>query len=324
MPDITLNKRLRAQKHHWWPVSVSSHWKGEDGCAGWLSPNDEVRRIPPKELGAIRGGHHIKLGKVPGETTDWDRSFEQEFDRADNAFPTVIDWLECLAFTDRRGERLSERFSALPVHDVEFARLVECLVSLAVRSPRTREAAVRLAEELRGPLPEHERNALISLNINNAQRSAASSLSRSGKLLVVYSPDREFVFGDGFYHTLTTVQYSAPSTAKILAPITPRISVFYVRPTACMVEPRLCTLVINETEADFFNNTMQIYAAKAIFYRNERPRLIEAFRKARHLVYASSDNSIAALANTIPGVRRMLGIVGFPERERRDWWGARS
>lgn len=301
---------------------MSSHWKGKDGCASWLTPNDEVRRIPPKELGAIRDGHHIKLGKEPGESTDWDSSFEQEFDRADNAFPSVIEWLECLEFTDRRGERLSQRFSALPVNDVEFARSVECLASLAVRSPRTREAAVRVAEDLRGPLPERERNALISLNIKNAQQTAASSLSTSGKLLVVYSPDREFVFGDGFYHTLTTVQYSALSTAKILAPITPRISVFYVRPTACMVEPRLCTLVITETEADFFNNTIQIYAARAIYYRNDRPPLIEAFRQARHLVYASSDNPIAALADGIPGVRRMAGIVSFPERQQREWWGA--
>jgi hypothetical protein len=72
--------KLKSERHHWWPRCVSRHWAANDGTTGWIKPDDSEKRIPPAKLGMIGNGHHIKLGRTPGEVTGWDTSFEDEFD----------------------------------------------------------------------------------------------------------------------------------------------------------------------------------------------------------------------------------------------------
>jgi hypothetical protein len=108
----------------------------------------------------------------------------------------------------------------------------------------TRESAVALAEDLRGPLPTRERNALIGANIQHLQRRFVESIGTSGKFVVLYSPDCEFIFGDGFFHNFTSMM--RPLVPKILAPLTPRIAVLYACPTSYLTNPRISTLVVTE------------------------------------------------------------------------------
>ena len=70
----------------------------------------------------------------------------------------------------RYVQELRQRFIPQPRTNAELARMTECAVSLVVRRPMNREASVALAEHLRGPLPTSERNALIGLNMTNADR----------------------------------------------------------------------------------------------------------------------------------------------------------
>jgi hypothetical protein len=70
--------KLKSARHHWWPRCVSRLWADEDGTTGWIKTDGSVIRIPPDKLGMIGNGHHIKLGRNPGEMTDWDSSFENE------------------------------------------------------------------------------------------------------------------------------------------------------------------------------------------------------------------------------------------------------
>lgn len=121
------------------------------------------------------------------------------------------------------------------VDDGQFLELVESLTSLAIRSPMTRAAAVGLAERLRGPLPEWERNSLIAANLRDMHRRAMRAVSQRGKATAILSPHREFVFGDGFYHNLTSGSM-APSSPRILAPLTPRLAVLYAIPRRYTVD----------------------------------------------------------------------------------------
>ena len=94
--------KLKSERHHWWPVCVSRCWAGEDGKTGGLKPDGNIVRIPPARLGVIGNAHHIKLGQ-DGENTVWDETFERVFDRADSAFPDLINWLEGLDRKPVRG-----------------------------------------------------------------------------------------------------------------------------------------------------------------------------------------------------------------------------
>lgn len=294
--------KLKSERHHWWPRCVSRHWAANDGTTGWIKPDDSEKRIPPDKLGMIGNGHHIKLGRTPGEVTGWDTSFEDEFEAADSGFPALIAWLDGLERRGIAGADLRERFVSQEVSDDQLRALTECAVSLAVRGPLNREASVSLAEHLRGALPEAERNALIGMNMQRSQRLIADCIGSRGKFAVLYSAGREFIYGDGFFHNVKGV-VNPPMAPKIFVPITPLVSVMVSRPTTFAIEPRLVTIVLTDDEVDRCNHAVQVYSRDALFYRNDRPTLDDSFKRGEHLAYASPDNPIDSLFDALPGVR---------------------
>jgi hypothetical protein len=293
--------KLKSARHHWWPQCVSRFWADENGTTGWLKPDGSVIRIPPDKLGMIGNAHLIKLGRNAGETTDWDSSFENEFDAADRCFPSVISWLESLDRKARLDGDLRARFLSQPGSDQQLRALTESVVSLAVRCPMNREASVALAERLRGPLASTERNTLIGANMAHSQRIIADSIGANAKFAVLFSVGREFVFGDGFFHNVTAI-VNPPHNPKILAPITPTISVIVTRPMSYVVEPRLSTIILTDEEVHQCNHAVQVYSRGALFFRSQRPAVNEAFASGRHLVFTHPDNPIDSFIRGIPGV----------------------
>jgi hypothetical protein len=292
--------KLKSELHHWWPRSLSSRWAAEDNKTGWIKPDGTCKRLPPHHLGVILDGHHIRFGDR-GESTLWDTSFEDEFDKADSHFPAVVAWLERLDRRPTSSTRIRDRFVSQPARDEELRQLTECVVSLAVRSPMNREASVAAAEHIRGPLKNPERERLIAANMRNSQRVVADSIGASAKFAVLFSGAKEFIFGDGFFHNVTAA-VNRPLAPTIVAPITPEITVIVARPIEYMVEPRLSTIVLYDAEVDVCNSAVQVYARNALYFRNDRPPVGEAFARAEHLRYAHPDNPMDELVRSIPGI----------------------
>lgn len=263
-----------SKRHHWWPICVSQFWKGSDGRVTRLSPNGESLRQNPKEFGVITHGYSIRLSRNPSERTVWDYNFENEFQLADDNFPQVIRWLEGLKREDRTDILdLTKRFLPQDVSEEWLERLMEGLVSLCVRSPMNRNASVRLAQSVRNAaIKVREKEALTALNMRYQQRKIADALGTRGKFVVIYSPRREYIFGDGFFHNLTSAA-APPIHPEMMVPLTPNISVLFVQPLQYSIEPRLSTLVVRTEEAEILNHTVQVYAKEMIFYRSERPDL---------------------------------------------------
>jgi len=293
--------KTKSERHHWWPECVSARWADDAGGVTWLLPDGGERRARPDAFGVIGNGHYIKLSRTAGEATVWDQNFEDEFQDADAQFPGVISWLEGLEFEARPGGDRRARFQPQPATEEQFRRMAESLTSLAIRSPMTREAAVSIAERLRGPLPERERNTLITANLRDMHRRAMRAVSERGKATAIFSPDCEFIFGDGFYHNLTSGSM-APASPRILAPLTPRLAVLYAIPQRYTVEPRLSTLVISAEETAALNKVVQIYAREALFYRADRPEITEEFQRGKHLTFSSSRNFVEDIVHDMPGV----------------------
>jgi hypothetical protein len=292
--------KIKSAGHHWWPRSLSAYWAGADGGVTWLSPDGSERRLRPPQLGVIGNGHTIKLSHDAGP---FNETFEPEFQRPDDNFPQMVDWLESLRQEDHRGRPLTERFVPTPAADDQIADLAECLISLAVRSPMNRNAAVGLAEHFRGRLPELERNAIIGLNMRASQATFTKALAGRGKYVVIASPDREFTYGDGFFHNLASPG-GMPIHPKILAPLTPRLAVLLSRPMSYSTEPRMMTLQITAEEADALNLAQQVHAREAVYYRAERPPLSEHFACGEHRRFTDSRNPVDELLDHIPGVER--------------------
>lgn len=293
--------KSQAKRHHWWPECVSKHWADTAGGVHWILPDGDVRRAKPASFGVIGNGHFIKLDDGEGES--WrNNNFEGEFQEADNAFPDVIAWLDALDRTGPPFERPQrDRVIRQPATEEEMATLFASLVSLAIRSPMHRERSVSRAESMRGPLSERERNVLIGANMQRSQRTLTKSARGRGKALVLFSPEREFIFGDGFFHNLYPPAEHT-NNVTMLVPVTPWISVLYVQPSGYRVEPRLVTITVNMAEAAVLNQVVQVHAKNSLFYRSEAPPLAEAFRRGEHFVYEEGHNPVDALVGLIPGI----------------------
>lgn len=297
-----MKKKQKSERHHWWPEGVSERWKNADGLTHWLKPDEEVVTAPPKNFGVIGNGHFIKLGREPEEVTPWDENFEMVFQKADDEFPRLIDWMEGLERkSDVDPRDVPNRYLTQTTDDATLAALTESVVSLAVRSPMNREAACGLAERFRGPLPPRERNSIIGANMRHTQRQVSDRIGARAKFCVVFSPTREFIFGDGFFTNIRSPG-DGLMTHRVLAPITPNLAVLIVRPQQCRPDPRLVTLVATPDDVDAMNQAVQIYAKDALFYRSERPEVTDAFRERKHLVYSHPGNPMESFIHTLPGV----------------------
>lgn len=291
----------KSKRHHRWPVCLSQQWAGDDRGVTWIKPDGTETRGRPSNFGAIGNGHFIKIGRTPDEATPWDQNCEEQFQSADTHLPKLVTTLEALTFEDRSGLPLRERFVRSALSDEAFDCLIEALVALAVRSPMNREAAVTLAEQLRGPLPERERNSLIALNMRYMYKCTVKALRGRGKIAIIQSPYRELIFGDGFYHNLSPG--AVPTTrARILVPLTPRLAALYAAPPRYAPGPRVSTLVVGPNEAVALNDAIQIYARDMLFFRSERPEIRADFVAAEHRRYASSRNPVEQIVHSMPGV----------------------
>jgi hypothetical protein len=144
-------------------------------------------------------------------------------------------------------------------------------------------------------------NALIGVNMRHSQRLVSDTIGSNGKFVVLFSQGREFIFGDGFFHNVRAIA-NPPISPKILAPITPRMSVLVARPPSFTVQPRLLTIVLSDEEVDRCNHAVQVYSRQALYFRSDRPTVEEVFTCNEYRQYASRDNPIDNLIYRIPGV----------------------
>lgn len=270
--------KLENAVHHWWPRALSKFWANNDGVTHRISSDGELLASQPKSFGGIRNDNNVRIGG------GWDFSFESTFNKADDAFATVIPWLYTLSCsTPAKDARFEERLSKVEVTDDQQAILAECLASLIARSPNLRQR-VRLTAAyyqrdfgLRDPTDER----LVGLNSQHAQESIASAMARRGKFVVLWAGDREFIFGDGFLHNIS-MPNNPPLSPRCLIPLTPGLAVFYSKPLQYRSYPQAFSLNLTRDEVDFVNNTVQIYSKRYLFFRDIYPVLTSEFTCNEH------------------------------------------
>lgn len=266
-------KPLKTALHHWWPRGLSGLWKGEDGKVTRLSWDGKTLRAPPKQFGAITNGHHVKLNGP------WAGSVEPLFDDADSVLPLLAAKLESLSYVDGQSNAaIEQRITPHAIASDDRRLLGEGLASLLVRCPANRNRLHLTTERFWGrtgdQVGKHD-DTLIALNINQHYRQIVQSLERGGKIVLLRSGEREFITGEGYLSTLTgnTVELQY----RCLVPLTPTLAVLAFASRRYWADPPICTVGLTPTEVNIVNDVTQIYSRDYIFYRNEAPKLIDAF-----------------------------------------------
>lgn len=288
-------KLLLGEKHHWWPKSLSKFWTDSNGLIGRVDSGGKVSRSRPKNSARIADGHNIRFG------SQWDQTFEQMFDSPDSKFPSLVEELETLVEFHRNAQCSSLDFLPHVDNDPIISKTIECMLSLVVRSPSFRQDVALLINSVRTTCRSEECEPFIAANLYSAYSLLKPQTSAEGKFLIIWSPEKEFLYGDGIYNNLSISSQSL-NNARILVPMTPNIAVLYALPIESTVLPKLFSIESNDNLHSLINLTTQIYSKNCLFFRRDRPELSEHFLRGEHLRYDIED-PVEHLVRQIPRVK---------------------
>lgn len=288
---------LSREKHHWWPKSLSKHWINVHGHVNRIDCSGNLVSSNPKEFGQISDGHNMLLSK----TSVWNSTVEGFFDIPDGAMSSIVDMLKKLCTSN------NSCISSEIENDSDKLNLLrECLISLLIRSPLYRYNITQNLYKYRSHIDKREARTLIAGNINQKYHSLINNSKNSGRFVVLFSSEKEFVYGDGLYSTLSA-SADRLGNFKTVIPITPNIAVVWSIPRYCSSLPKIRALSVSDDVVTVINNATQTYSKEYLFYRNEAPTLIEEFTCNQHLMYDDHEDPIFQLVCDLIQENDLLG-----------------
>ena len=285
---------IKGERHHWWPQSVSQNWTNADGYIIRVDSNGNQAPSTPARFARISDGHNFNTG------TPWDYTFEDLFDKVDDYFPHLVDWIRELVELHKTSGAKPLEFQPQSVDDDKLILAINCVISLVVRSPRFREDVVNIAQDIRGPVEKIERKPLAAVNLQQTYQRLTKLLRPVGKIVVVWSANREFNYGDGLYSNLSPYSQDLRNFRAAI-PITPTIAVVYTLPSQYIREPRVHTLEADHNLIEIINESVQIFSKECLFYRNISPALGDFFRIGQYMQYSAGD-PILDFISQVPGI----------------------
>ena len=82
-----------------------------------------------------------------------------------------------------------------------------------------RDALAPLPERFGLPVSNADRDAAVSMNMRGRQRAMSDSIGSTGKFAILFSSNREFIYGDGCFNNLDGAVDSL-HYPKLLVPVT--------------------------------------------------------------------------------------------------------
>lgn len=274
------NKPLKTELHHWWPRTLSEHWRAPDQMVSVIRPNGDVLRARPGAFGGITNAHHIKKGYP------WDSTFEHIFNKPDSDINDFVSWIFTLeASRAESNHPMIERILAQPLPQERQQQMARIVASLLARSPRVRYAIKLGAEYFREQFgltdPTADKN-LIAGNQRGLYDAYRKLMENSGRWAILFSDSMEFIAGDGFLHNFPASVDGLNSGKKLVLPILPTTAIIYMFPMGYPTNPKLVTLRVDNDEVEQLNDLVQIYSRDLLFFRSEQPVISDAFRCGQH------------------------------------------
>ncbi len=294
--EAALKKRkvIKGEKHHWWPKGLSKYWENERGLVQRIDFKGEVIPSKPKEFGQISDGHNILFENE----SPWQSTIEYYFDEPDQNMPKIVGWLASLKSEVKTENTTEFLYLSQEREDENLDTLRECIISLVVRSPKYRNAQNSFVESFRGKLEKAESKRLIAANINQKYKTLVQNSKGAGKFAILFSEKFEFIYGDGFYSNINAATEHL-SGLKIVIPMTPHIAVVWSSPMAYRSYPRLISIEADKETVEIVNNSVQVYSKEHLFFRTQKPSLIEDFKLGEHKVYDHQTDPVARLIDLL-------------------------
>ena len=126
--------------------------------------------------------------------------------------------------------------------------------------------------------------SLIAANMRGNHPAFAQHIDSGGKFVALVSDGLEFIWGDGFLHNFPPTP-GGIANARCVVPVLPTVTILYARPLRYRSQPELVTMRLSDDEVRCLNEIVQVYSRQHIFFRSDRPKIIEHFARGEHLMF---------------------------------------
>ncbi len=308
-----MNESKSNKKHHWWPVALQSHWNDHNGDVWWIEPDDKVDKVRSanRKLGLKFYGHTIFRG------TNFVNNFESEFD-IDNKIHGILKSLKSMKprgtnFSDfvdlirklfkQKGKKDLRNICRFYDLDENLHRdLLLLMMSLLIRSPASR-SRYEAYPSLIGLPPNEDVGKMNMLQAYQSAKRICLSGSLSNRYFVIIRAGfKNFICGDGTLDWISGSIDINRLNGKALIPLTPRICIYFCTPMVMRSSPNCAVFTAPPWMVDWINDITQIYSKEQLFYRYQRPKLTEAFKRRQHLTHSQQSDYLIDMLDELAGI----------------------
>ena len=310
-----------SREHHWWPVGLQTYWKDGNGDVSWIEPDGKIdkKRVKNRRVGVKAHGHTMFKGDF------WETNFEDEFASADNNIHDVVKHvsglkplgysltefakLVTLLFKRDRSQRETCKFYRLD--ETDHRSLLLLLFSILIRSPGNRHR-YESYPSLMG-LPQNE--TVGKANMHQTYMFAKALCERgyisNQYFVIIHSPYKKFVFGDGCLDWLTSGLVMNRVDGKALVTLTPHLCVYLCTPRRMNPDINCASVIAAPWMVDWINDIVQIYSKKQIFFLGKPPVIKDHFRQGEFLEHGDRSDALIDMLDEIAGIKKQTNLIAF-------------
>ena len=303
----------RSRNHHWWPVGLQRHWIDKKGNVSWIEPGGEISRkqVENRKIGYKIHGHTMFQGST------WETNFENDFD-IDNEVHVIADELkglkhfgrkpsEFIGLTSllfRKDRTLRDMCKFYDLNEQLHRNLLLLIHSLLIRSPAKRFRYEHYPEMAGLPPDKDVGKANMNQNYAIAKKLCREGLISNQYFVLLHSPLKRFIFGDGSLDWLTDGLVAGRITGQAIVSLTPNLCVYFCTPTRMRRSPNCASLGVAPWIVDWVNEITQVYSRDRLFFRGKAPLLTEAFRKGEFLEHGKRADDLIDMLDDIAGINK--------------------
>ena len=306
-----VNSGSKSRQHHWWPVVLQNFWADGNGDVAWITADGKVekKRFKRRKIACKRDGHTALRGGV------WETNFEDDFQGADDAVRHIIcqlkkltpfgcslkDFFQLIEMLFKRERSLKAVCNFYTLEENLHRNLLLLLISLLIRSPATRFRHENFPVQF--GLTANEDVGKINMH---QMFSTAKRLCKTGSLsnqyfVLIHSPFKTFIFGDGHLDWLTYKLFGFSISGRALVPLTPGLCIYFCTRGMTRPGPNCASLTALPWMVDCINDITQIYSGDKLFYLGHPPKLSQSFRQRQFLEHKEKTDELIDMLDEVAG-----------------------
>lgn len=243
----------------------------------------------------------------------WRTNFESDFQSADDAVPRVIeallklkplgmglpDFFKLIRLLFRKDRKLHDMCNFFHLEEEVHRGLLTILFSLLLRSPANRASYEAYPRMFGMPDDEEVGKGNIYQKFRIAKRLSATSPLLNQYVILLYSPRKTFLFGDGILDWLTPKLTANRIDGRTLITLTPNLCVYFCTPRLMRTTPNCASIIAAPWMVDWVNNLVQIHSRTQLFFTGGPPVLSASFRQRQFLQLADRTDPFVDLLDEV-------------------------